>query len=133
MCMDEALRENVPEMFNDSLVFGRSHLEKCWTEKDGNQGLILVYKPDEKDPYAGSKINNPYVMKEVFVFCLLALEHTHEKWAAEWFDRAFSYSYETPLEFPYRDTLHQPRGVMFCLEILNRMIERNGVVSEFLS
>ena len=37
-----------------------------------------------------------------------------------------------PLEWPWMDTLHQPRGIMFCLEILDRMIERRGKVSDFI-
>ena len=132
ICMDEAVRVESPEMFLESTAFGRSHLEKCWVERDGEQGLISAYRPDREDPIAESGIVTPYVFKEVFIFCLLALEHTLEPWAADWFDRAFSYAYEKPLPFPYRDTLHQPRGVMFSLEALNRMIEREGLASGLL-
>jgi hypothetical protein len=63
---------------------------------------------------------------------MLALEHSHEAWAAEYFDRAFTIAYENNYVWPWFDTLHQPRGVMFCYEILNRMIDREGRVSDFL-
>ena len=131
MCMDEALRVGSREMFRDGMELGHSLLEKTWLERDGKQGLVRYYWPDDPDPFARAGILSPYVMKEVFVFLLLALEHSHAQWAVEWFDRAFSYSYETPLVFPYFDTLHNPRGLMFCLQILNRMIERRGRVSDF--
>ena len=133
MCMDEALRTDSPEMFKEAMFFGQSHFEKCWYKaEDGREGIISVYRPDRKDPFKGSDIVTPYVNKEIFVLCLLALEHTHEQWAVDYFDRSFSIAYETPFKWPYRGTLHQPRGVMFSLEILNRMIERGGRVSEFL-
>lgn len=131
MIMDEALRVGNREMFKAGMEFGRSHLEKCWVERDGEQGIIQFLRPDDPDPLAERDICKPYVFREIFVLLLLALEHTQEKWAIDWFDRSFSYACEKPLEWPWRDTLHQPRGVMFCLEILNRMIERGGRVSEF--
>ena len=114
------------------MKFGRTHLEKFWVERNGEQGLVYYFRPEDYNSFENLKLYPSYVMKEVFIMCLIALEHSHAQWAAEWFDRAFSYSYEKPLEWPYRDTLHQPRGVMFCLEILNRMIERKGRVSDFL-
>ena len=133
MIMDEALRVGNTGMFTDGMnFFGRNLLERFWVDRNGEQGLIGHFWPDRPD-YLETKINSPYVMKEVFVTCLYALEHTHEKWAAEWFDRAFSYSYGKPLDWPYRDTLHQPRGLMLSIRCLDRMIERDGKVSDFFS
>ena len=132
MCMDEALRVGSPEMFGDAMNLGHSLLEKCWLERNGKQGLVRYYWPDDPDPFVRARILDPYVMNEVFVFCLLALEHTREDWTVTWFDKAFSYSYETPLEWPYGETLHHPRGIMFCIQILDRMISRSGRVSNFI-
>ncbi len=132
MCMDEALRVGSPEMFRDGMELGRLLLEKTYLERDGKQGLVRYYWPDDPDPFARARILPPYVMKEIFVFLLLALEHTGQQWAVDWFDRIYSYSYETPLVFPYFDTLHNPRGLMFCLQILDRMIERRGRISDFI-
>jgi hypothetical protein len=143
MCMDEALREGNPEMFRKSEMAGKTLLEKCWVERDGKKGLMSDYRPDQKDPLADpivsgeyegkNSIHSDYVNKEIFVFCLMALEHDPEaEWAAEWFDRAFTYSYITnPIKWPYRCTLHNPRGDMFSIQIIKRMIERNGKVSDF--
>jgi len=132
MCMDEALRVGSPQMFKDAMELGRNLLEKCWLERDGVQGLVRYYWPDEDDPFERSKVLTPYVMNEVFIFLLLVLEHDpNATWASEWFDKAFSYSYETPIKFPYGETLHHPRGCMFSIEILDRMIARNGKASNF--
>ena len=131
MIMDEALRTGNRRMFEEGMKFGRVHLEKCWVERNGQQGLVQFFRPDDPESFERGEICKPYVIKEVFILLLLALEHSGEQWAADWFDRAFGYSYGKPLDWPYRDTLHQPRGVMFCLEILNRMIERKGKVSDY--
>jgi len=143
MCMDESLRQGNVSMFKHSEETGRLLLEKCWAERDGKQGLMAIYRPDQEDPFADppvlpkyddtNGIHSDYVNKEVFVFCMLALEHDPDaEWAAEWFDRAFTYSYTTnQIKWPYSCTLHNPRGDMFCIEILNRMIARGGKVSDF--
>ena len=131
MIMEEALRVGNRAMFIKGMKFGRVHLEKCWVERNGQQGLVQFFRPNDPESFEKGDICKPYVIKEVFVLLVLALEHTDEKWAMEWLDKTFSYSYESKLDWPYRDTLHQPRGVMYCYEILNRMIERNGKVSDF--
>lgn len=143
MCMDESLREENVEMFKKSENAGKLLLEKCWVERDGKQGIMGDYRPDQKDPFADppvlpkyegpNGIHSDYVNKEVFVFCLLALEHDPDaQWAADWFDRAFTYSYVTnPIQWPYHCTLHNPRGDMFSIQILNRIIERKEKVSDF--
>ncbi|MCE5251048.1 hypothetical protein LLG96_12595 [bacterium] len=143
MCMDESLREENVEMFRKSEHAGKLLMEKCWAERDGKQGLMAIYRPDQSDPFAEppvlpkyedtNGIHSDYVNKEVFVFCLLALEHDPDaQWAADWFDKAFTYSYVTdPVKWPYHCTLHNPRGDMFSIQILNRMIERKEKVSDF--
>jgi N-acylglucosamine 2-epimerase len=133
MTMDEALRVGSREMFLEAVHMGRRLIEKTYLERDGKQGLVRFYWPDEDDPFARSEILGPYVMKELFVFLLLTIEHTGEQWAMDWFDKAFSYAYETPIRFPYFDTLHNPRGLFFGLTILERILAREGGVSHFLS
>lgn len=133
MIMEEALRVGNTGMFKAGMDFGRSHIDKCWVDRNGEQGLVQFFMPDHPETFEKGKIIKPYVFKELFIVLLLALEHDPEaEWAAEWFDRSFSYAYENKLVWPWRDTLHQPRGVMYCYEILNRMIERGGKASNFL-
>jgi N-acylglucosamine 2-epimerase len=132
MVMDEALRTGNREMFRKAMAFGRSHLDRCWVVRGKDQGLVQFFMPDYPESFEKGGIIKPYIFKEVFILLLLAIEHSGETWAVDWFDRAFSYAYETPLEWPYRDTLHHPRGIMFSLEILDRMIKRDGRLSDFL-
>ena len=133
MIMEEALRAGNTGMFRAGMDFGRAHLDKCWVDRNGEQGLVQFFMPDYPETFEKGGIIKPYVFKEIFILLLLALEHDPDaEWAAEWFDRSFSYAYEKPLEWPWRDTLHQPRGVMYCYEILERMIERGGRASNFL-
>ncbi len=131
MIMDEALRTGNREMFRAAVEFGKSHLEKYWVVRGDEQGIVQFLRPDDPDPVAGRDIVKPYVFKEIFIMLLMMIEHTGDDWAVEWFARSFDYAYNKPLEWPWRDTLHQPRGVMFCLEIMDRMIARGGRVSSF--
>ncbi len=131
MVMEEALRVGNRAMFEKGMELGKFHLENYWVERSGEKGIIQFLRPDDPDPTEGRDICKPYVFKEIFIMLLLILEHRHEDWAVEWFEKSFSYACDKPLPWPWRDTLHQPRGAMYCYEILERMIERNGRVSGF--
>jgi mannose/cellobiose epimerase-like protein (N-acyl-D-glucosamine 2-epimerase family) len=133
MIMDEALRRGNRGMFTAAMDFGRSHLEKSWVDERGRRGLVQFFRPDEPESFKTGPLVLPYVMQEVFIMLLLAIEHTGAHWAVKWFDRVFEHSYgKEPLEWPWYDTLHFPRGLMFCCDILNRMVEREGKMSEFM-
>ncbi|NND32278.1 MAG: hypothetical protein HKN76_06760 [Saprospiraceae bacterium] len=133
MSMDEALRTGNYHMFMDAMTLGRDVMEMLWLERDGQQGLVRYYWPDDDDPMARAKILEPYVMNEVWVMLLLGMEHTPEPWLIEWMDKSFTYSYKDgKLDWPYGETLHHPRGLLFCLQILDRMIARSGLKSDFL-
>jgi len=131
MIMEEALRVGNRDMFTEGLQFGRVHLEKCWVERGDSKGVIQFFRPDDPNPFEGRDICKPYVLKEILIMLLLAIEHTGEQWAIKWFDKVYTYSYGKQVEWPYRDTLHQPRGAMFCYEILERIIGRNGRLSNY--
>jgi len=133
MIMDEALRRGNRGMFTAAMNFGRSHLEKSWVDGKGRRGLVQFFRPDEPESFKTGPLVLPYVMQEVFIMLLLAVEHTGAEWAVDWFARVFEHSYgKEPLEWPYYDTLHFPRGLMFCHDILTRMADREGLVSEFM-
>ncbi|NND06845.1 MAG: hypothetical protein HKN87_10740 [Saprospiraceae bacterium] len=133
MCMDEALRTADVAMFTEALQLGKDVMDMLWLERNGRQGLVRYYWPDEKDPMAKAKILEPYVMNEVWVMLLLGMEHSEESWLMEWFDKSFTYAYKTgKITFPYGETLHHPRGLLFCIEILDRIIARKGHRSDFL-
>lgn len=132
MCMDEALRTGNYAMFTDALGLGKDVMEMLWLERDGKQGLVRYYWPDDKDPMERAEILAPYVMNEVWVMLLLGMEHSSEPWLVDWFEKSFTYSYKTgKIAFPYGETLHHPRGLLFSMEILDRMISRKGYRSDF--
>lgn len=133
MCMDEALRTGNYDMYMDALALGKDVMEVLWLERDGDQGLVRFYWPDDLNPMERAEIERPYVMNEVWLMLLMGMEHTSESWCVEWFDKSFTFSYKTgKLKFPYGETLHHPRGLMFGMEILDRMIARDGRRSDFL-
>ena len=97
------------------------NMQKAYLTAGISLSPLIHYHPEQKDFYADppvltkyespNGIHSDYVMKEVFIFLLLTLEHDPDaQWAAEWFDRAFTYSYETnSIEWPLHDTLHNHR------------------------
>ncbi len=130
MCMDEALRVNDTKMFMDAMELGRMTLEKCWVdgEKGGLVGLSNPEaKPVEPEDYAPSG-----AIDDALVFTLLAIEHTHAPWAVYWFDKIFTHAYRKPDRWKRQCLLHHPRRLFFCMDILDRMIEHGGRVSNFL-
>ena len=115
--MDEALRTSNYSMFNDALILGKDVMEMPWLERDGQLGLVRYYWPDDANPMERAPILEPYVMNEVWVMLLLGMEHSSETWLVDWFDKSFTYSYKTgKLVWPHGETLHLPRGLLFCIE-----------------
>ncbi len=89
-----------------------------WRQRVNRQGDELIPHQD--------------ILASVYMFMGLG-EHSSESWLVEWFDRSFTYAYETgKIRFPYGETLHHPRGLLFSIEILDRMIDRDGQKSDFL-
>lgn len=131
--MLEALRVGSREMFREGLEFGWRTLELHWI--DGPRGGLGNFAGEaalrRKEPQAPPP---PYSLYDAFVFCLTAFEHTLAPEAAAWFDRAFTLAQGMPGGINNGSlTLHEPRGIMTCLEILDRMIARGGRASDFFS
>lgn len=129
--MLEALRAGSREMFREGMAFGWRTLELHWV--DGPRGGLGNFAGEaalrRKEPQAPPP---PYSLYDVFLFCLLAFEHTLAADAEAWFDRAFTLAQAMPGGINNGSmTLHEPRGIMFCLEILDRMIARGGRASDF--
>ena len=130
MCMDEALRRNDPIMFLDALETGRLTLERCWL--DGDDGGLVGLDYPEQDVKDSSDKPSWGRLDDAMVYTLLAIEHTCASWAEEWFERIFTLGYSKPERWNRRGLLHYPRRLFFSIEILDRMIARNGGVSSFL-
>ena len=131
--MLEALRVGSREMFREGMEFGWRTLELHWI--DGPLGGLGNFAGEaalrRKEPQAPPP---PYSLYDAFVFCLMAFEHTLAAEAAGWFDRMFALAQAMPGGINNGSlTLHEPRGIMFCLEILDRIIARGGRASDFFS
>lgn len=130
MCMDEALRTGNRGMFCDALEMGRLSLEKCWMYGDDG-GLVGLDFPGQKLADSSDTPQRDR-LDDALVFALLAVEHTGAPWVVQWFDTMYTHGMKTPEKFNLNSLLHHPRRLFFNIEILDRMIARNGKVSDFL-
>jgi len=131
MAMEEAVRIGDRRSFMDGRALGYGILDKAW--EGGRDGGFLEFETPEgwkKTRGSGGKPTGS--LSEGLVFTLLVFKHTGSSVAAEWFDKIFKCAYGKPDRWDRMDTLHQPRGVMFGLQILDRIIERRGKISQFL-
>ncbi len=133
MCMDEALRRGHTRMFLDAMEMGRMTLEKTWVDGKKYSGLISIGNPEEKphEPATFDGIASG-ALDDALIFCLLAVEHTQETWAIQWYDKVFKTGYRNPERWRRRCLLHHPRRLFVSLNLLDNMIARGGKVSNFL-
>jgi len=130
MSMDEALRLGHTKMFMDTLEMGRMTLEKCWV--DGEKGGLVGLPNPEAKPVQPKNYAASGAMDDALIFALLAIEHTHAPWAVYWFDKIYTHGYKMPERWKRSCLLHHPRRLFACIQMLDRMIARDGRVSNFL-
>jgi hypothetical protein len=130
--MLEALRVQSLEMFEDGLEFGYQVFDTHWKESEPC-GFDDYQNVEDLRQRRGIRSIADYAIYDFLVFSLLALEHTLSARAVGCFEKAYLCALSKP-EGIYTGslTLHEPRGVMFCLEILDRIAGRNGRASGFL-
>ena len=129
--MHEAIRIKSRDMFTDAMRFGFQVLEKhllidgdCVLTGFDNVEMWRKGKAFTKKVYTS--------LYDVFLFCLLAIEYTHSPEAIAWFDKAFDCARSKPGGINNGSlTLHEPRGIMFAIQILQRMIDQGGKPSSF--
>jgi N-acylglucosamine 2-epimerase len=121
MCMNEGLRTGDRGLFLDAMEMGRKQLDRAYAEF----AKIDIQAPIEDLPRWGP-------LEDYMLFNLVTLEHIHAPWALVWFDKFFKFAYQRPDRFEQYDLLHQPRRLFFSIQILDRMIARQGRVSDFL-
>ncbi len=153
MCMQEALREgDVPRfhLFKDRM---RSLIEMSWDHVyDGTCDTGYNVFAVDGNP-AGSVVETKtmWAQAEVSIGCLMALEHTGEEWARDWFERSWNFLQRTMttdhgvwrqavdrygknmqregISIYRQGNFHQPRCLMLMILALQRMIagESNNV------
>jgi mannose/cellobiose epimerase-like protein (N-acyl-D-glucosamine 2-epimerase family) len=122
MCMREALRTGDRDLFIDAMGMGRKQLRFGFPEDFEN---IDINAPLDKLRRWGP-------LEDYMLFTMLTIEHSHAPWAIYWYDKVFRFAYQRPDRFEQYDLLHQPRRLFFTIQMLNRMIDRKGRVSNFL-
>jgi N-acylglucosamine 2-epimerase len=124
--MHEAIRVKNRDMFNEAMRFGFQVLEKHM-KIDGDCRLVGF---DNVEKWRWGEANEKKVdnsLYDVFLFCLLAIEYTHSPEAIDWFEKAFNCALSKPGGINNGSlTLHEPRGIMIAIQILQRMIDRGG-------
>ncbi len=126
MVMDEAMRVNYYPTFRQGLRMGLSTLERCFID---GQGVISIKSPE--DSTLAEKVNPWGALDDVLVFCLMAIEHTHNPMAIDYYNNCFDLYNSRPDNFQPYDLLHVPRRIFFTIDILNRIIQNNGKISGF--
>jgi len=133
MCMDEALRRGHTRMFMDALEMGRMTMEKTWVDGKRFSGLVSLPNPETKAPEPATIEGIATgALDDALIFCLMAIEHTQEAWAMQWYDKVFKTGYKNPERWRRRCLLHHPRRLFFSIHILDSMIARGGKASDFL-
>lgn len=135
MCMDDSLRTGNSTNFMTALELGRCTMDKCWVEKDenGESGLDSTAYPEAKPAIAKGSTAAWGALDDAMIYALLTIEHTHAPWAVDWFNKVFKVSYEHPERLVRVCLLHHPRRLFLVPQMLDRIIARQGRVSDFLA
>lgn len=127
--MYEAIRVKNRDMFNDAMRFGFQILEKHLLAT-GDCRLMEFDNIEKWKKGEGNETRAYSALYDVFLFCLLAVEYTHSPEAADWFEKTFNCVKSKPGGIDGSLTLHEPRGIMFAVQILRRMIDQKGRPSQ---
>ena len=148
MMLKEAMRRKDREMFDLVADRFRRHIEVAWDDVYGGV-------------FRGVNVNGSFIFdkvlwaqEEVLIGCLILLEHTNLDWPDHWFGKMMQYVEEKyslkPHGYPMyimggdrkvtfrphvsrKGNYHRPRHLMHNLLALDRIIARDGKVSDFWS
>jgi len=144
MLLHEAIRTRDKSLFDLAAERLKRHMEVGWDDVyDGFFRAMQVH-----GAYTFDKVL--WLQEEVLIGTMILMEHTDWSWPAEWFDRTFHYVQD---KFPLKKhgyamwqmggdrkvtfqpntsrkgNYHHPRHLMHNLLSIDRMIERNGKIS----
>jgi N-acylglucosamine 2-epimerase len=146
MLLVEAMRRRDRDLFDTVAQRFRRHIEVAWDDVYGGvfRGMHVHGAP------IFDKVL--WAQEEVLIGCMILMEHTDLDWPWEWFGRVFDYiedkfslkrhgyplyqvSGDRKVSFiPHvsrKENYHHPRHLMRCLLGLERLLERDGAVSDF--
>jgi N-acylglucosamine 2-epimerase len=120
------------------------HIEFGWDHEYG--GILHACDAEGKSPwwrYADAKLWWPHT--EALYALLLAYEISRERWYLDWFERVHNYAFShypvakygewtqkldrkgdkilDTVALPVKDPFHLPRGLIYCLEVLQKLAE----------
>ena len=124
------------------------HLELGWDDRHG--GILLAVDADGQEDvdwrFHDTKLWWPHT--EALYALLLAYEHTRQPWCLDWYDRVHEYSFRhfpvadfgewrqkldrqgrpmtDTIALPVKDPFHLPRALIYCLEVLDRLLGKDG-------
>ncbi len=129
MVMDEALRIKDYPTYRQGIEMGFSTLEKCYVH---GKGITSIRNPEDraKPEYQFNPWNS---LDDVLIFCLMILENNHHPIALEYYNKCFDLYNSKPENITHKCLLHTPRRYFYSIDILNRMIENKGKISDFWS
>ncbi len=148
MLMAEAVRRKDKELYFTAAEWFHHHVEVAW---DDVYGGIFHSLKHVNDNIFDTKNKVLWAQEEVLVGALSMVEHIGEDWAREWFGRMYDYvldkfplaQYGFPIwnlaadrkvtfvrNYSRIGNFHHPRHLMLNILALDRMIERNGAVSD---
>jgi mannose/cellobiose epimerase-like protein (N-acyl-D-glucosamine 2-epimerase family) len=141
MVMDEAIRRGDNALFDLAAERFRRHVEVSWDDIYG--GVFRGIRHVDRNEWLLDRVL--WVQEEVLIGCLLMVEHRHDRWAEEMFDRMYRYvranyplaPHGLPLWINAADrkvtfephynrveNYHHPRHLMLNLIALERMKNR---------
>lgn len=128
MVMEEALRAGHLPTYRQGVEMGMATLDKLFLEGQGLGGM--------PNPGAGPNPEGSFTwgaLDDMLVYCLIAIEHSHEPMAIDYYNKCFALHNSKPENFVIQGLLHHPRRFFYSIQILDRMIERGGRVSGVFS
>lgn len=133
MVMDEALRVQHYPTYRQGVEMGISTLDKCYLTGKGipinETGITLNH------PKAGLNKDGKFpwgTLDDVLMYCMIVLEHSHDPLVIKYYNDCFSLHNSKPENIVTNGLLHTPRRFFHTIEILERMISRDGKVSGLL-
>lgn len=130
MVMDEALRTKHYPTYRQGVEMGIATLGKCYVDGRGiafdNRGFTIA----ELTNRLYGKVTYPWgALDDMLVYCLMVLEHSHEPFAINYYNKCFKLYNSQPDQVVTSGLLHTPRRFFHTIRILERMIARGGDIS----
>lgn len=132
MVMNDSLRVLHYPTFRKGIEMGISTLEKTYIPTKGmpsdmDHGGLSLSNPKAKLNENGNVVWG--ALDDVLVFCLLTIEHSHDPTVINYYNDCFKLYSSKPEKIVTNGLLHTPRQFFYSIEILERIIAREGKVS----